>query len=270
MSRKSGRRGFRRRSACARFLRSAFMHRRVSKIARDHDLLDLAGAFVDAEDAHVAIEALDAVIGDIAGAAENLHRACRRRGPTISEAKYLAQAASIVTLSPRRASSRHPAPCSARHRLRSCSPRACPGSAGNRRSSGRTARARARSSRIREISRSATPTQTPEMCSRPRSSTCIATLKPSPSSPRRKRAGTRAFSKITSQICAPCWPIFFSGLPMVMPGVFAGTMKAEIPPAPFLRRIAARHQREHAGAVGVGDEALGAVDDVVVAVADRR
>src|SRR5580698_2473299 len=36
------------------------------------------------------------------------------------------------------------------------------------------------------------------------------------------------------------------------------------------RRIAARHQREHAGAVGVGDEALGAVDDIVVAVTDRR
>jgi hypothetical protein len=45
--------------------------------------------------------------------------------------------------------------------------------------------------------------------------------------------GTRAFSKITSQICAPCWPIFFSGLPMVMPGVFAGTMNAEMPAAPF-------------------------------------
>jgi len=32
------------------------------KIARDHELLHLAGAFVDAEDAHVAIEALDTVI----------------------------------------------------------------------------------------------------------------------------------------------------------------------------------------------------------------
>ena len=82
------------------------------------------------------------------------------------------------------------------------------------------------------ISRSATPTQTAEMCSRPRSSTCIATLKPSPSWPSRFSAGTRTLSKITSQIWAPCWPIFFSGLPTERPGRLRSTKKAETPPAP--------------------------------------
>src|SRR6185437_4162979 len=56
---------------------------------------------------------------------------------------------------------------------------------------------------------------------------------PSPSAPSRKEAGTRALSKFTSQIWAPCWPIFFSGFPTETPGVSAGTMKAEIPPAPL-------------------------------------
>ncbi len=32
---------------------------------------------------------------------------------------------------------------------------------------------------------------------------------------------------------APCWPIFFSGLPTERPGRSRGTMKAETPPAPF-------------------------------------
>ena len=84
------------------------------------------------------------------------------------------------------------------------------------------------------------------------------------------RAGTRQFSKMTSQVWAPRWPIFLSVLPSVMPGVPASTMKAEMPPAPLLLRIGARHDREDAGLRRVGDEALGAVEDVVVAVAHRR
>jgi hypothetical protein len=47
-------------------------------------------------------------------------------------------------------------------------------------------------------------------------------------------AGTRQFSKITSAVCAPRWPIFLSGLPIVMPGVPRSTMKADTPPAPLL------------------------------------
>ena len=42
------------------------------RFAGDDQLLDLAGTFVDAEQADVAVEPLDAVIGDIAGAAEDL------------------------------------------------------------------------------------------------------------------------------------------------------------------------------------------------------
>src|SRR5208282_4448995 len=49
----------------------------AQKIAGDDELLNLARAFIDAEDAHVAIEAFDAVIGDVARAAENLHGAVR-------------------------------------------------------------------------------------------------------------------------------------------------------------------------------------------------
>ena len=46
------------------------------------------------------------------------------------------------------------------------------------------------------------------------------------------RIGKRASSKITSQTFAPCCPIFFSGLPMLTPGVSRSTMKAESPFAP--------------------------------------
>src|SRR5574337_1793662 len=42
-------------------------------VAGDHQLLDLGGAFKEAEQAHVAVEALDAVFGQVAGAAEDLH-----------------------------------------------------------------------------------------------------------------------------------------------------------------------------------------------------
>jgi hypothetical protein len=44
-------------------------------LARDDQLLDLRGALVDAEQAHVAVEALDRVVRDVAGAAVDLHRA---------------------------------------------------------------------------------------------------------------------------------------------------------------------------------------------------
>ncbi|MCY1559023.1 hypothetical protein D9M68_960150 [compost metagenome] len=83
--------------------------------------------------------------------------------------------------------------------------------------------------------RFATPTLTAEMWSRPLSSTFIAVLKPWPSfRPIRLAAGTRTFSKITSQVCAPFWPILTSRLPKLMPGVFASTMKAETPAEPLM------------------------------------
>jgi hypothetical protein len=81
--------------------------------------------------------------------------------------------------------------------------------------------------------RAARPQETAEMLSRPRSSTFIAVLKPWPGTPPMMfAAGTRASSRITSQVLVPRWPIFLSGLPSDSPGVSAGTMKAETPPAP--------------------------------------
>ena len=60
----------------------------------------------------------------------------------------------------------------------------------------------------------------------------MAILNPSPSAPSRFAAGTGTSSKLTSQTCAPCWPIFLSGLPTETPGRSAGTRKAETPRAP--------------------------------------
>ena len=94
------------------------------------------------------------------------------------------------------------------------------------------------------------------MCSRPRSSTDIATFMPSPSSPSRLVIGTRALSNVTSHTFAPCWPIFFSGLPTITPGVERSTMKADRPLAPgvfgSVRAITVKRSR----LVGVGDETL--------------
>src|SRR6516164_9614033 len=47
----------------------------LDHVSSNDNLLDLAGAFVQAEQAHVAVEALDAVFRDVAGAAVDLHRA---------------------------------------------------------------------------------------------------------------------------------------------------------------------------------------------------
>ena len=114
--------------------------------------------------------------------------------------------------------------------------------------------------------RCAMPQATAEMCSRPRSSTFIAVLKPCPGAPPiTLAAGTRTFSRITSQVLVPRWPIFLSGLPRVRPGRPRG--HDEGGDAARARAVGARHQGEGAGARRVGDEALGAVENVVVAVA---
>ena len=80
--------------------------------------------------------------------------------------------------------------------------------------------------------RVAAPTLAAAMFRRPLSSTFIAVLKPMPSwLPIRLAAGMRQFSKITSQVCAPFCPIFFSICPSDRPGVPRSTMKAEMPSA---------------------------------------
>src|SRR5215471_114019 len=48
--------------------------RRADHVACDHQLLDLTSAFVDPEQSHVAIEALDGIVADVAGATMDLHR----------------------------------------------------------------------------------------------------------------------------------------------------------------------------------------------------
>ena len=125
-----------------------------------------------------------------------------------------------------------------------------------------------RSAARRRACAAATPTQTAAMWMRPLSSTFIAVLKPCPSLPPiRLAAGTRQFSKITSQVWAPRWPIFLSGLPRRDAGRLALDDEGRDAAGALLGRIGARHQREDAGLRRVGDEALGAVDDVVLAVA---
>src|SRR5262245_61874510 len=64
----------RREKVCVPFFSSVTFDS-LDHVARDHELLDLAGAFVDAEQPHVAIEPLDAVVGHVTGAAVDLHRA---------------------------------------------------------------------------------------------------------------------------------------------------------------------------------------------------
>ena len=72
------------------------------------------------------------------------------------------------------------------------------------------------------------------MWMRPLSSTFIAVLKPRPSTPPiTLAAGTRTPSKITSQVWAPFCPILRSILPSEIPAVFAPTMNAVMPAAPF-------------------------------------
>ncbi len=63
----------------------------------------------------------------------------------------------------------------------------------------------------------------------------MAVLKPTPSTPPIKaEAGTRQFSKMTSQVCEPFCPIFWSIFPRVIPGLSASTKNAEIPPEPLI------------------------------------
>ena len=61
----------------------------------------------------------------------------------------------------------------------------------------------------------------------------IAILNPSPSSPSRFAAGTRASSKTSSPVVDPLIPIFGSTRATSNPGVSASTTNAEIPECPW-------------------------------------
>src|SRR5439155_2374793 len=100
--------------------------RLADHVARDHQLLDLAGAFVDPEQPNVAIEALDGVVADVAGAAVDLHRtigdaAAHFRSEQLRACRFRRDVLSIVTTAcrvehhrPRRVNFR---PAVGKHRL---------------------------------------------------------------------------------------------------------------------------------------------------------
>ncbi len=73
------------------------------------------------------------------------------------------------------------------------------------------------------------PVATAAMPSRPASSADSATFMPRPSSPIRFAAGIRAPSKSTWVVTSQASPIFFSGVPKLMPGVPSGTTNADRP-----------------------------------------
>ena len=98
----------------------------------------------------------------------------------------------------------------------------------------------------------------------------MATLKPSPSAPRRFATGTRTLSKIDVADVGALLAHLLLGLADREAGQVALAPGRPRRRGARLVRIGARHHREEVGLVGVGDEALGAVQDVVVAVADRR
>ena len=109
------------------------------------------------------------------------------------------------------------------------------------------------------------------MCRRPRSSTCIATLKPSPSSPSRSSGRhARRSRRLTSQMWAPCWPIFFSGLPTVSPGRSRGTRKAETPPRPSCPDRCGPSRVNSPALLALVMKRLVPSSDIDVAVARRR
>src|SRR5215207_1540003 len=105
------------------------------------------------------------------------------------------------------------------------------------------------------------------MWRRPRSSTFIAVLKPCPSRagpPMMASAGTRTSSKITSQVCAPFWPIFLSGRAERDPRRLRRDQESADAERVGAVRVGTGKDREEPGRRRVGDEALGAVDHVGV------
>ena len=96
----------------------------------------------------------------------------------------------------------------------------------------------------------------------------MAMRKPSPSSPSRLSAGMRHESKNTSPVVEPLMPIFGSMRPTEKPGRSASTTKAEMPECPAAG-VGLREHGVEPGHARVGDEALRAVEDVLVAVPPR-
>ena len=151
-------------------------------------------------------------------------------------------------------------------RTRSPCRRASPGSAGAARSACPSSRA---SSRTRARSRSRLG-RCPSACAatpgRERSRIRMAIRNPSPSSPSRFPAGMRQPSKVSSPVVEPEIPIFGSSRATSKPGASVSTTNAEIPRVPGLR-VGLREDRVDVRDARVRDEALRAVEDVLVALA---
>ena len=102
---------------------------------------------------------------------------------------------------------------------------------------------------------------------RPTPSHCWASLKPSPSSPTRCATGTRTLSSTISQGRSPIMVLYWRG--QLHAGRVHVDDEAGNAAVRALGAVGRRHQLHEIGVAGAGDEALDAVDDVMVAVTDR-
>src|SRR5258708_2683375 len=201
-------------------------------VAGNDQLLDLARAFVEPEQPDVAVEALDAEIGDVARAAMDLHRAvgdpAHHLAGEILAAGGLGRDALAGILPPCRVE---------HHRARGIGLGAAVGE--HRLDQLELADGLAELHPFLGVADHVADeplgdADAAAMWMRPRSSTFIAVLKPCPSRPPSSAAaGTRQSSKMTSQVWAPRCPILRSGGPSLRPGLGASTRKAEMPPAPL-------------------------------------
>ena len=108
------------------------------------------------------------------------------------------------------------------------------------------------------------------MCSLPLSSTFIAVLKPTPSRPPiRFPAGTAQRSKITSHGMRAALAHLAVELAEREARRVALDHERRNAAGALVRGIGARHHRENGGLGRIGDEALRAVEHVVIAVAPR-
>ena len=117
----------------------------------------------------------------------------------------------------------------------------------------------------------ARPTAWAQMCSRVRLKNAMSSLNPRPSAPTRFSAGMRTSLKDTSAVSEARMPILPRILVAWYPGVSVGTRKKLWRPwRDGVFRVGQAEDEENIGQVAVGGEHLGAVDDPLAAVLDRR
>ena len=168
--------------------------------AGDHEPLDLARALVDLRDLRVAEVALDRELGRVAVAAEDLDRLAGLPPRDARREELRLRAGLAVRLAAGRAATPRAARAAAPRRSRSPCPRACTGWRRTRRSACRTAaaRARRRAPRRTRPGRCRPPARR-SRCGRRRASPWRS-LKPLPSSPSSRSAGTSTPSRTRSTV----------------------------------------------------------------------